>query len=184
MKPALRYPLIWLGCTAIGVTAVALTVRVVIRPATAGVPAARSIPTTVVTVTPAPVATAPAAPASPTPTAGAALSAAPSVQATSTPSPALATPRISMGSVEPTASRSRHPSADRGPSGCSQEAVMRTYQAAGGTATVAVDPGVVCLVSAVPASGYTMKVKRPGPAALVVDFSDGTQTSEISVTSS
>lgn len=61
---------------------------------------------------------------------------------------------------------------------------MRTYQAAGGTATVAVDPSVVCLVSAVPASGYTMKVRQPGPASLVVDFSDGTQTSEISVTSS
>ncbi|MEU8513410.1 hypothetical protein AB0C76_17730 [Kitasatospora sp. NPDC048722] len=184
MKPALRYPLIWLGCTAIGVTAVALTVRAAIRPATAGVPAARSIPTTVVTVTPVPATTTPTATAGPTPTAGAALSATPSEQATSTPAPTLATPRISMGRVEPTTGRSRHPSADRGPSGCSQDAVLRTYQAAGGTATVAVDPGVICLVSAVPASGYTMKVKQPGPTSLVVDFSDGTQTSEISVTSS
>ncbi|WBP86333.1 hypothetical protein [Kitasatospora cathayae] len=181
MKPALRYPLIWLGCTAVGVTAVALTVRVVIRPATAGVPAARSIPTTVVTVAPAPVAT--TATATPTPIAAAsAAPAAPSDRAT--PAPAPTARKVSTGSVEPTAGRSQHPAADRGPSACSRDAVVRTYQATGGTATVAVDPSVVCLVSAVPASGYTMKVKQPGPASLVVDFSDGTQTSEISVTSS
>ncbi|MEU9041401.1 MULTISPECIES: hypothetical protein [unclassified Kitasatospora] len=73
--------------------------------------------------------------------------------------------------------------ATHGTSRCSRDADVQTYQAAGGTATVAIDSNTVCLLSAVPAAGFTAKVRHSDPASLVVEFSGNGGTSEISVTS-
>lgn len=168
VRAVLRYPLIWLGCTAVSIGAVMLTVDGVAGSDAAGLPGSRSVLATAVALpgqdspNPSPVGqigdpTSVAEPAPPSPAA--------------TPDPAPASPRPSPSSPP------ESPTPE-----CGQNAAVHTFLADGGTATVSFGSTRVCLVTVVPAAGFTATTHQVDPGMLVVIFSSPEAQSRVTVT--
>ncbi|MFI1963329.1 hypothetical protein ACH429_04180 [Streptomyces pathocidini] len=175
MSRYLRYLLIWLSCTAVSVTAVLLTVHFVVGSTRPTPPVARSAPTVFGSHT----ARHPADPArkSRTPAhSPSATSRAPAARPTPAP-PAT-------GSARPTprdtSSKTAIPSARAGE--CTGGSGVHTIESAGGQASVDFGDSGVCLVSAVPTQGFTVRTAQREPAALSVTFSGDGQESVITAT--
>ncbi|MCL2554975.1 MAG: hypothetical protein FWE75_22885 [Actinomycetia bacterium] len=173
MPRLLRYFLVWLSCTAVTVTAVFLTVRFVVHSTAPLPPTAHGMPTafgapTVGTGTmapkPSPVSSAPSTPTHrPSPTAPATTRPAP----TRTASPAPTT--------------SKPPAGGQGYD-CSGGVGAHAVQAQGGQVTVRWGDDAVCLVSAVPAQGFTTNTAQDSARSLVVTFSGAHHRSQITAT--
>ncbi|NJQ02629.1 hypothetical protein HCK00_19305 [Streptomyces sp. PLAI1-29] len=65
---------------------------------------------------------------------------------------------------------------------CEGGAGVHTIDSAGGKATVRFGARGVCLVSAVPTRGFTVRTRQSDPAALTVTFSGDRRRSEITAT--
>ena len=60
--------------------------------------------------------------------------------------------------------------------------MTKTYNTGGGTLTVECQGTAISLVSASPASGYTLTVRSSGPTSVSLDFSKQTQAWSVHVT--
>ncbi|MDX2814012.1 hypothetical protein ABZ312_06795 [Streptomyces sp. NPDC006207] len=172
MPRYLRYVVIWLSCTAVSVTAVMLTVGFVVGSTRPTPPVARDIPESA-------LAGGSPSPARPSPSRSAPVSPA----AKRTPSPTVRRPTRTPVRPATTAppTRTARPSAtpvDCGTGG----AGVHTLQSQGGQASVRFGEDAVCLVSAVPASGFTVSTRRDGAQQLTVTFSGDRHRSEIVAT--
>ncbi|MFI9275934.1 hypothetical protein ACIGXM_35355 [Kitasatospora sp. NPDC052896] len=183
MRPVLRYPLIWLGCTAVSVGAVMFTVVYVAGTGAAGLPVSRTVIATAVAVpiedTPSP---------SPSGQIGDAVSGAASVPPTAspTPSPSPTPPPAPTSAPPPPPPSSAPPAPAPTPAAspsCGPDAAVHTFQSSGGTATVAFGAAGVCLVTVVPATGFTAAARQVDRNTLVVTFSSAQGQSKITVTS-
>ncbi|MEE4545160.1 hypothetical protein V2S66_24725 [Streptomyces sp. V4-01] len=166
MSRLLRYFLVWLSCTAVTVTAVFLTVRYVVHSTAPMPPTARALPIAPGGGTLAPITTSPSPSPSPSRTTTPKPKASPSHRAT--PSRPAPTPR------KPSAT----PSAD-----CRDGGVgAQTVHSQGGQVTARWGAEAVCLVSAVPAPGFTTQTAQHAPDELVVTFSGSHHRSQITAT--
>ncbi|MEU4094605.1 hypothetical protein [Streptomyces sp. NPDC026673] len=172
MPRYLRYVVIWLSCTAVSVTAVMLTVGFVVGSTRPTPPVARDVPESAL------AASSPSA-AKPGPSRSATASPA----AKRTPSPTMRRPTrtpvrpATTAPPTPTVRPSATP-VDCGTGG----AGVHTLQSQGGQASVRFGENAVCLVSAVPASGFTVSTRRDGAQQLTVTFSGDRHRSEIVAT--
>ncbi|GAA2411247.1 hypothetical protein GCM10010420_45160 [Streptomyces glaucosporus] len=168
---SLRYVLLWLSCTSLSVTAVNLTVQFVVGTTRPTPPVARDTPGTVVS---SPV-------ASPEPS----RSPASMPPATRRPSPPPPPPKAPASpaarpSPAPTPSATATDAGDG--DGCrAAGAQVRTYRTTGGRASLRFGDGV-CLVSAVPAGGFTVSTERGDPRRLTVTFTSDSFRSQITAT--
>jgi hypothetical protein len=167
----LRYLLVWLACTAVAVTAVFVTVRFVVHSTTPLPPTARALPSSFGSAAATPRATAPAPP-SPQP-------------AVTGPSPRPSHPAHRVPSHTPAPRHSTappvpaRPAATQDPAGCQGGAGTHTVQARGGQVTIRWGVSAVCLVSAVPAQGFTTRTGQPSADTLAVTFSAAHHRSQI-----
>lgn len=179
MPRLLRYFLVWLSCTAVTVTVVFLTVRFVVHSTAPMPPTAHAAPTAFGTPTlvpgtqvPSPPSTRPATPSpEPTPTAS--------------PPPASPSPARTPSRTPAPHTSSPHPTtaSDPGsPGDCQGGAGAHTVQSQGGQVTIRWGADAVCLVSAVPAQGFTTKTAQSAPDALTVTFEGAHHRSEITAT--
>ncbi|MGY1454299.1 hypothetical protein [Streptomyces sp. SS8] len=175
MPRYLRYVLLWLSCTSLSVTTVSLTVQFVVGTTRPTPPVARDTPGTVVS----------------SPTASAEPSRSPTPGPTPSPtrrasSPAPA-PRPTLSPTTRPATRpAPSPSANTGggEEGChTAGAEVRTFQTTGGRASIRFGSSGACLVSALPAGGFTAATQRGGPRELTVVFTGDSFRSQIEVTS-
>ncbi|MDJ0343609.1 hypothetical protein QMK19_26655 [Streptomyces sp. H10-C2] len=160
MPRSLRYLMIWLCCTALTVTAAFLAVRFVVHSTAALPPTAHALPTVFTTPTPTPGLIGPAtsAPnASPSPT----TPPAPSPRAT-TARPTTPVPAAVQGAGYT----------------CRGGAGVHTMQSMGGQVTFNMGADAICLVSAVPAPGFTTSTAQSAPDTLTVTFSSANHRSE------
>ncbi|MEU1623008.1 hypothetical protein ABZ479_37650 [Streptomyces sp. NPDC005722] len=179
MPRYLRYVVIWLSCTAVSVTAVMLTVGFVVGSTRPTPPVARDVPESAL------AAGSPSAaqPPSPSPSPSHSAPASPAAKRTPDRTTVRRPTRTPVRPVTtPPATRTaRPPSAtpvDCGTGG----AGVHTLQSQGGQASVRFGEDAVCLVSAVPASGFTVSTRRAGAQQLTVTFSGDRHRSEIVAT--
>jgi hypothetical protein len=159
----LRYFLVWLSCTAVTVTAVFLAVRYVVHSTAPMPPTARALPVAAGGGILAPITTSPSPSPSPSRTPSARPRPAPSHTATpSRPAP------------KPPAT----PAADCHDGG----AGVQTVQSQGGQVTARFGADAVCLVSAVPAPGFTTRTTQHSADELIVTFSGSHHRSQITAT--
>ncbi|MCI0383769.1 hypothetical protein [Streptomyces sp. CNQ085] len=178
MPRYLRYVLLWLSCTSLSVTTVSLTVQFVAGTTRPIPPVARDTPGTVVS----------------SPTASAEPSRSPTPTPRPTPSPTRrASSPVPVPAPKPPASPTTRPAARPTPSptantggeeGCrTAGAEVRTFQTTGGRASIRFGSSGACLVSALPAGGFTAATRRGGPRDLTVVFTGDSFRSRIEVTS-
>ncbi|TDU01945.1 hypothetical protein EDD99_0329 [Streptomyces sp. 846.5] len=171
MSRFLRFFVVWLCCTALTATAVFLTVRFVLG-STAPLPPSTAGVTTVLalaTASPgAPASTAIGTPASTPDASPSASRPKPSPSAT-TPSASAAQPRQSS-----TPAAGRVPTAD-----CTGGAGVHSFSSTGGQVVVRFGSDALCLVSAVPALGFTTSTTQSSPGTLTVTFSGAHHRSEL-----
>jgi hypothetical protein len=169
---SLRFFLIWLSCTALTVTAVSLTVGFVLGSTAPLPPTARAVSTVFATAT-----------ASPTPdptastTIGSPLStpdASPTHSQRATPAPG--------SSTHPPSRQTAPPVGHNTSSGCTGGAGTYTVDSVGGQVTVRFGDNAVCLVSAVPALGFTTSTSQSAPDTLLVVFTGARHRSELTAT--
>lgn len=171
MSRFLRFFVVWLCCTALTATAVFLTVRFVLGstaplpPSTAGVTTVLALATPIpvspgATGTGTPSSTPDASPSVPRPK--------PSPSATTASQP---TPQPRHSSAPPPG----HPSS----ADCGGGAGTHSFSSAGGQVVVRFGADAVCLVSAVPALGFTTSTAQSSPGTLTVTFSGGHHRSEL-----
>ncbi|MGP3952468.1 hypothetical protein [Streptomyces sp. 7N604] len=179
MSRSLRYLLIWLSCTAVSVTAVILTVHFVVGSTKPTPPVARSAPT--VFSSPSEQTRKPSKSPKPSPSA---TSRAPSRKPSPTPTP-TATPTTSRP-ARTTPPKTEEPAGGEttgSGAGCSEGGSgVQTIESAGGQATVRFGDTSVCLVSAVPTQGFTVRTSQSEPTTLTVTFSGDRHKSEIMAT--
>ncbi|WP_244177200.1 hypothetical protein [Streptomyces albus] len=182
MPRYLRYLLLWLSCTAVSVTAVLLTVHFVVGSTRPKPLVARSAPTVFTSSTSRPPS--PSAEPEPSPsrrTAGPSATRSASRAEASRPPSRAATPRPSRSTAPPPAA-----STPAGGSGaytdCEGGAGVHTIESAGGQATVRFGDRGVCLVSAVPVRGFTVRTEQRERTTLTVTFSGQRSESEITAT--
>ncbi|MET9877851.1 hypothetical protein ABZZ36_24925 [Actinacidiphila glaucinigra] len=177
MPRYLRYVVIWLSCTAVSVTAVMLTVGFVVGSTRPTPPVARDVPES---------ALATAAPSAAKPSPSRSAPASPAARRTPTPAAAPTTVRRPTRTpVRPatTAPPTPAPRPSATPVDCGTGgAGVHTLQSQGGQAAVRFGADAVCLVSAVPASGFTVSTRRDGAQQLTVTFSGDRHRSEIVAT--
>lgn len=166
-----RYFLVWLSCTAVTVTAVFLTVRFVVHSTAPLPPTAHAMPTAF--GDPA-VGTGTMSPKPP-----------PTATARSAPSPRPSPSRTPRATAHPAPSRAastppRTPVAS-GPD-CEGGVGAHAVQSQGGQVTVRWGDAAVCLVSAVPAQGFTTRTEQDSARSLVVTFSGTHHRSQITAT--
>lgn len=170
MPRLLRYFLVWLACTAVTVTAVFLTVGYVVHSTAPMPPTARTLPTALGGATLAPSTT------SPSPT--------PSASRTPTPRPKPSpshTPTHTAPATHP-APKPSTPSTPAAPDCRDGGFGAQTVQSQGGQVTVRWGAKAVCLVSAVPAPGFTTKTAQGSADELSVTFSGAHHRSTITAT--
>lgn len=170
----LRYFLVWLSCTAVTVTAVFLTVRYVVHSTAPLPPTAHGMPTEYA-----------AAPTIGTGTMSPSPSPRPSARTTPPhrPSPTRTPPTTARPAPPRTPSATPPPTAPAGQGyDCSGGAGAHSVQATGGQVTVRWGDQAVCLVSAVPAQGFTTKTRQDSARSLVVTFSGAHHRSQITAT--
>ncbi|WP_410535919.1 hypothetical protein [Streptomyces sp. KL2] len=174
MPRYLRYVLLWLSCTSLSVTTVSLTVQFVVGTTRPTPPVARDTPGTVVS----------------SPTASAEPSRSPTPSPTPSPtrrasSPAPPPKPTASPTTRPAARPTPSPSANTGgEQGChTAGAEVRTFQTTGGRASIRFGGSGACLVSALPAGGFTAAMQRGGPRELTVVFTGESFRSQIEVTS-
>ncbi|WP_233288939.1 hypothetical protein [Kitasatospora sp. MBT63] len=177
--PVLLRVLLWLACTALAVTAVFFAVGFVIK-STTPVPAL-ALPTPTVFVAASGEATddpsalePPKAPASASPSASPSpkgSSASPSSGVTRAPATVVPRPSPAVTGQRP------------GPgSSCQGGVGAHTVRSSGGQASINFGNGAVCLVSALPAPGFTTDVTQSEPGTLVVTFTSRDHRSRITAT--
>lgn len=171
MSRFLRFFVVWLCCTALTATAVFLTVRFVLGSTAPMPPSTAGVTTVLALATPSPVL--PTATGSGTP--ASTPDASPSASRTR-PSPS-ATP-----SAQPTP-EPRHSSAPNpgrpASADCSGGAGAHSFSSTGGQVVVRFGSDAVCLVSAVPALGFTTSTTQSSPGTLTVTFSGAHHRSEL-----
>ncbi|MCC5036698.1 hypothetical protein DMH02_026885 [Streptomyces sp. WAC 00631] len=182
MPRYLRYLLLWLSCTAVSVTAVLLTVHFVVGSTRPKPLVARSAPTVFTSSTSRP----PSPSAEPGPSRGKSTAtptptASPSRAATTRKPSPRATPRPSRSTAPPPAT-SAPPSGPGAFTDCEGGAGVHTIESAGGQATVRFGDRGVCLVSAVPVRGFTVRTEQRERTTLTVTFSGQRRESEITAT--
>ncbi|MEY9968039.1 hypothetical protein ABIA33_006119 [Streptacidiphilus sp. MAP12-16] len=170
MPRFLRYLLVWLSCTALTVTAVSLTVRFVVGSTAPMPPTAHTVPTVFVSASLPPAVSTP--------------SALPSASPTPSPRRTAPVPRPSHSSAPPVqvAATSAAPDSGGSSSGCQGGVGTHTIQSVGGQATVSFGADAVCLVSAVPALGFTTSTTQSAPDTLTVTFSSSNHRSQLTAT--
>ncbi|MGW6691368.1 hypothetical protein [Streptomyces sp. NPDC054961] len=169
-----RYLLIWLSCTAASVTAVLATVQFVVGSTRHTPPVARSAP--VVIDTPPAWQAGSQAPDQPSPTAT--TSASPSPTPTQPHSSSPATPSRAKAS-----SGAPGTSAPRTGVDCEQGgAGLHTVPSQGGKVTVRYGARGVCLISAVPSTGFKATTSQTADDTLTVTFTSDDHRSEITAT--
>jgi hypothetical protein len=164
----LRYFLVWLSCTAVTVSVVFLTVRFVVHSTAPMPPTAHAKPTSFDEPTLVP------STRSPSPVA---QRASPSPKPASSPRPhrtAAPSPHPSFPGPSATATAS----ADD----CQGGAGTHTIQSRGGQVTIRWGAEAVCLVSAVPAQGFTTRTGQSAPDSLTVTFEGTGHRSQIAAT--
>ncbi len=164
MPRSLRYLLVWLSCTVVTVAVVSLTVRFVVHSTAPVPPTAHAQPTTF-------DAPSPRATVSPTPR----------------PSPRRPTPAATSSPPHPRHSPAPTHSAAPPPStapadDCQGGAGTHSVQSQGGQATINWGADAVCLVSAVPAQGFTTQTTQSASDTLVITFSGSHHRSRITAT--
>ena len=173
MSRFLRFFVVWLCCTALTATAVFLTVRFVLGSTAPLPPSTAGVTTVLALATPSagvPASTGIGTPAS-TPAASPSASASPSKPSPSatTPSPSAPQPRQAS-----TPAAGRVPTAD-----CTGGAGVHSFSSTGGQVVVRFGSDAVCLVSAVPALGFTTSTTQSSPGTLTVTFSGAHHRSEL-----
>ncbi|MCZ4123599.1 hypothetical protein [Streptomyces sp. H39-S7] len=163
MPRPLRYLMIWLCCTALTVTAAFLAVRFVVHSTAPLPPTARALPTVFSTPTspPGPLVPATSAPRTP-------------------PAPTRKTPTVTPSTKAPT-TRPPTTAATTGghtSSSCRGGAGVHSMQSVGGRVTFNMGADAICLVSAVPAPGFTTSTDQDAPDTLTVTFLSATHRSE------
>lgn len=169
MPRSLRYFLIWLSCTALTATAVFLTVTFVVGSTAPLPPTARGMSTVLATAT-----------ATPGASGGPVLIGAPA----STPTPAPSTTHRQQSSAPASHSaapgHSAPPTDGRpDPADCTGGAGTHSFETVGGQVTVRFGADAVCLVSAVPALGFTTSTAQSAPDTLKVTFTSANHRSEL-----
>jgi hypothetical protein len=167
----LRFFVVWLCCTALTATAVFLTVRFVLGSTAPMPPSTAGVTTVLALATPSPEAPTATGLGTPVSAPGASPSASrpkasPSAAAPSQPSPQP------QHSSEPASGRPS--SAD-----CTGGAGAHSFTSVGGQAVVRFGADAVCLVSAVPALGFTTSTSQSSPGTLTVTFSGAHHRSEL-----
>lgn len=179
--PLLLRILLWLACTALTVTAVFLAVGFVLGSTAPMPPVAHADPTVFAAgdlTTGTTLVAAPSATPSPL-----RLPDAVSGTAAASNSPTAAAPHDSAGAA-PSPRASASPAAGRpaGSAACPDDSGAHTVHSQGGQASIRFAPGAVCLVSALPAPGFTTQISQPDPGTLVVTFSGSSHRSQITAT--
>ena len=167
----LRFFVVWLCCTALTATAVFLTVRFVLGSTAPLPPSTAGVTTVLALATPSPGlpdATGLGTPASTPDVSPSASRPKPSPSATA-PSQPTPQPRHSSAPAS-----GRPSSAD-----CSGGAGAHSFTSAGGQVVVRFGSDAVCLVSAVPALGFTTGTTQSSPGTLTVTFSGAHHRSEL-----
>ncbi|MEY9838076.1 hypothetical protein [Streptacidiphilus sp. EB103A] len=170
MSRFLRFFVVWLCCTALTATAVFLTVRFVLGSTAPLPPSTAGVTTVLALATASPGASASIGIGTPASTPDASPSASrPKPSPSATPSPSAPQPRQSSA---PAARRA--PSAD-----CTGGAGVHSFSSTGGQVVVRFGSDAVCLVSAVPALGFTTSTTQSSPGTLTVTFSGAHHRSEL-----
>ncbi len=170
MPRFLRFFLIWLSCTALTATAVFLTVTFVVGSTAPLPPTARGVSTVLATATAAPGgSTAPVVIGTPVST----PDTAPPTHRQQ-PAPSASSPRSA-----PPAHTTPQGAGRPGPSDCAGGAGTHSFESTGGQVTVRFGADAVCLVSAVPALGFTTSTAQSAPDTLTVTFTGAHHRSEL-----
>ncbi|MEV8531555.1 hypothetical protein [Streptomyces sp. NPDC051211] len=180
MPRLLRYLIIWLTCTAASVAVVTLAARFVVGSTRPTAPVAQSAQEDISggpSAVPSATRSGPAATGEPGPQRTAKPAAAPTPsKPTRTAHPAPTTSR--SGGATPAAPGSAGPDPECAPGG----AGTHTVPSQGGKATVRYGSRAVCLISAVPHQGYSVKTRQVSAQTLVVTFTGASHRSEITAT--
>ena len=173
---ASRSVLVWLSCTALAVTAVYLSVGFVVNSTAPLPPVARAVPTYFAdtpTTSASPISastptTSPSGTGTPTPT--------------PTPTPSKARPSTSAPPTTASDSGGTTLNPAAYDSACQGGVGLQTIDSVGGKATVRFGATGVCLVSAVPAPGFTTSTSQTSLPRLVVTFTGPDHESQITAT--
>lgn len=172
MPRSLRFFLIWLCCTTLTVTVVFVTVNFVVGSTAPLPPTARAMPTVFPVGSSAPATPTPPPRPTPKPTGTSSSTRRPSPSASPSPRPTTTRPA-------PPPSPTGHPGTSNT---CSGGAGIHTIQSTGGQATVNFGSDAMCLVSAVPAPGFTAATQQNAQDTLTIVFTSSSHRSQIVAT--
>lgn len=128
---------------------------------------------------PGPSPTTPGEPIADTPTTDAPSTAAPTPTPATSPS-VRPTPSSTTPSPTPTPTATSSPAPTSSPTLAAPAAAeTRSYTLVGGSVVLRFEPGVVTVVSASPAQGFTQKIEGNGTAEVEVEFRSATHRSEV-----
>ncbi|MHA6757738.1 hypothetical protein [Streptacidiphilus sp. PAMC 29251] len=174
MPRLFRFFLIWLSCTVLTVSAVFLTVRFVLGstaplpPSAPGVTTVLALAAPTATLTPGPSGSigAPTSTLTPTPDA----------------SPSASRPKPTSSTAPPSHPASPSHSARPPSYDCSGGAGAHSFETTGGQVVVRFGANAICLVSAVPALGFTTSTAQSAADILTVTFTGAHHRSELTAT--
>ncbi|MCP2313703.1 hypothetical protein [Kitasatospora paracochleata] len=173
-----RYLLLWICCTAFAVTAVFFAVGFVVD-STTGVPP--TVRTAADGIGAAVSGTADPAASAAAPTASAGAAGTPAASAATSPGAGAAT----SAKPRPAATPSQQPSTGQDtehPTSCQGGPGAYTVKSTGGQVSVRYGANAVCLISALPAPGFTTQTAQSDPHTLVVTFTSADHRSQITST--
>lgn len=170
MPRSFRHFLIWLSCTALTVTAVSLTVRFVVGSTAPLPPSARDVAAGIATNSPSSVVI-----GSPTATPAPTRNRRPTVK------PTTRRPTTTPPTGGATSAPATTPSTHRPPD-CEGGAGTHSFESTGGQASIRFGADAVCLVSAVPAIGFTTSTRQSAPDTLTITFTGSRHRSELTAT--
>ncbi|MFF6958190.1 hypothetical protein [Streptomyces sp. NPDC008317] len=173
MPRSLRHFLIWLSCTVLTVTAVSLTVRFVVGSTAPLPPSARDVAAGIATNSPSSVVI-----GSPTAT----PRQSPTRTRKPTVSPSPSTRRPTATATSPSSAPAAPPSTASRPPDCEGGAGTHSFESTGGQASIRFGADAVCLVSAVPAIGFTTNTRQSAPDTLTITFTGARHRSELTAT--
>lgn len=173
MPRSFRHFLIWLSCTALTVTAVSLTVRFVVGSTAPLPPSARDVAAGIATNSPSSVVI-----GSPTAT----PRQTPTRTRKPTVSPSASTRRPTATATGPASVPATPPSSGARLPDCEGGAGTHSFESTGGQASIRFGADAVCLVSAVPAIGFTTSTRQSAPDTLTITFTGARHRSELTAT--
>jgi hypothetical protein len=166
-----RHFLIWLSCTALTVTAVSLTVRFVVGSTAPLPPSTRDVAAGIATNSPSSVVI-----GSPTATPPPTRTRKPTVP----PTTHRPTAKATGGATSPPVTTA--PPSTHRPPDCEGGAGTHSFESTGGQASIRFGADAVCLVSAVPAIGFTTSTRQSAPDTLTITFTGSRHRSELTAT--